>query len=664
MYDATFRHGSLAQRLGRQPVAARDLGRAWDAARTARLGARECVDVAEKLATSLYYLGRFADARDVCVAAMKIHDDAVAAGGKSVEPSRTTLAEIAAQATLDLGHPDEAMLLYRDASARHAAAAASDPSMWSRHDTDALLAAQAQLRTGDADGAVRAIDGVTSRSGVEAPARAHAASILREAKRFEEADVQLSRAEQDGGQRFKDALIEERARLAAARGDTAGARDLFARAIARVKTSDNKPAGWEAARVLRDWARMELDLGRLYEASDLAGRAVVELREAGLDVELDRARKLYVDIERRRLWFGEAAKAADQRLAALPPGDDARRDDAMLDLLLIRTDLYVRTDEAVPQQITDTVGMFPAGWKRDLAKQYVDAAVTDNGFNSRDVVAVPPGAPARWTLLHDVASGRGDADEIAKRCGAEEPELRRRIAPRVRSKFLNTDLLRRADISPSWSSPAADEAFVYVDRQFLLTFVSVVRGEILSAGHWSVRDPGLADFWDAAFVDPSPAHLTAAATRVSAALFPPDVVKKLDGVKRLYISVSEPLGPLPYDLLPFGDGLLIDRFEVITVNSLTELTRARKLPEPPLLATLVSPYASLDERHALVVFGTVDPKARTRLFELIGKFQNEGKDAASALHAAKLALRAEWKPDPKAPPAVPAWAAFLLRGAP
>src|SRR5204863_3961193 len=103
---------------------------------------------------------------------------------------------------------------------------------------------------------------------------------------------------------------------------------------------------WDAARVRMDWARMEMDLGRLYEASELARQALDDLKPAGMDSELDRARKLYVDLQRRRGWMLDADVVAAQRADAIPVTETARRDDALLDLLLIRIDgvLERRTD--------------------------------------------------------------------------------------------------------------------------------------------------------------------------------------------------------------------------------------------------------------------------------------------------------------------------------
>jgi hypothetical protein len=668
LFDVMLRHGALAQRLGKQAEAARDLGVAWREAQASRLGAAECVDAAEKLATSLFYVGRLAEVRDVTAAAMKLHDDAVAAGGKPVEPSRTTLAEFAAQAALETGHLDDALRLYREAAARYAAAADADVATRQSRDTDELFAAQAQLRAGDADGAARAIEAVTSRDGVQPGALAHAASIWREAKRFDAAEIDLTRAESMGGAALKEALIQEHARLAAARGDSAGARALFEKAVARVDKGDDKPVGWEAASVLRDWAKVEFGLGRLYEASELAGRAIVQLRDSGLDMERDRARKLYVDIERRRLWFGEAEKAAAQRIAAGPPGDDARRDDALLDVFLIRLELTLKRQKDAANRLAEAAAAFPEGWRRDAAT-HVAKSVTSDERASHDSVVVPPDAPPRWTLLRDVASADGDALALAKRCGADEPELRRWAASRVDPKggrVREAIELRRGmdDFFSKGFVDRPDEAVLLVEPLGGRMHVLVVRGGAADADFdVADGDAGLAGFWDAVNVDPSAEHLASAAKRVSSALFTDAVVKSLDGVKRLWVSVSEPLGPLPFDLLPFGDGLLIDRFDVLTVKSAAELARARTRAEPPMLTTLVSPYASLDTRHALVAFGTPDAKARARLFELIGAAENKGEDAATALREAKLALRAETK-DAAPAKGVPAWAVFLLRGAP
>ena len=85
------RHGSLLQVLGRQREAARDLGRAWEESRYAVLDAALRVPLAEKYATTLFLVGRFADAESVAREGARLHDAAVAAAGAPIEPTRTVL---------------------------------------------------------------------------------------------------------------------------------------------------------------------------------------------------------------------------------------------------------------------------------------------------------------------------------------------------------------------------------------------------------------------------------------------------------------------------------------------------------------------------------------------------------------------------------------------
>jgi hypothetical protein len=410
---------------------------------------------------------------------------------------------------------------------------------------------------------------------------------------------------------------------------------------------------------------MELAAGRLCEASDLAGRAILELRDAGLDLELDRARKLYVDIERRRLWFGEAAKAADQRVAAGLGGDGA-----LLDAFLIRLELALAHAKDGDKALVAAAAAFPEGWGRDAATTIAAAVAAGT---PRAAVKVPAGCPPRWKRLADVAAGTSDsAIGLAHHCGTEEPELRRWAAGRVDPKggvvWVREAIEQRRGTDDAGVKGVIvaddDQAVLLVEPLADGLHVLVLRGRRPDLDFAVAKDDGgLAAFWDAVHVDPSAERLASAAKRVSSALFPDAVAKSLDGVKRLWISVSEPVGPLPFDLLPFGDGLLIDRFDVLTVKSAAELVRARARRAPPMLSALKSPDATLDARYEVVSFGAIGDAARMQIFLGVASRQAEGRDVAEALREAKLALRAETK---DAPPAkgVPAWAALLLRGAP
>jgi hypothetical protein len=415
---------------------------------------------------------------------------------------------------------------------------------------------------------------------------------------------------------------------------------------------------------------MEMKLGRLYEASDLAGRAVIQFRDSGLEWELDGARKLYVDLQRRRLWFRDAEKATTQRLAAAGVGDIARREDAMLDLLFIRIELLSQRQKDAEKNALAAAAMFPDDWRRGLAMAAIDAALGSPSTRAPDAPASLD-ARSRWGLLRDLVAGKDPAADVAERAGAAEPELRRWAATRQfgagHDEYL-VEMRRRSDPTIPVDVAAfvtnEDEAVLLVEPIGAKTIVRLLRkGRVVAAD--VDGDADLPDFWDACWVAPSPTHLDAAAKRVSESLFSKAIVEGLTGVMRLWISVPEPLGPLPFELVPFGKGALLDQFEVIAVNSLTELSNARSRAATARPVMLSNPYATLDARNAIAQIGGADAKASARFLELVtGGRSLVGRPVAEAVRNAKHDLRATWRPDPKAPPCVPPWAAFLLRGAP
>jgi tetratricopeptide (TPR) repeat protein len=647
LFDVLRRHGALAQKVGRQADAARDLKHAMDEAKYAGLDARTRVDVAEPLATSLFRLGRFDEAF------------AVAREASASDPSRVGLEEIAAESALELCRFADAADLFRAAAARGDAR---------DRDGRLLFAARALAKGGDADGAAKVVAEVLARNGAPG-VRVFAAGVLREANRLDDAERELTRAAMDGGAPIADMAVVERARIAVARGDAANARAYLGTVVDRLTRSDpDKLVGWDLAEPLLDWSRMEMGLGRLYEASELAGRAVIQLRGSGLEWELDKARKLYVELQRRRGWFVDAEKATTQRLAA-QVGDLARKEDVQIDLLFIRIELLNQRRKDAETNARAAAATFPDDWRRGLATDAVDASL---GRPPKSALA-PPGAldvRSRWGLLRDLVGGKTPAEDIASRAGAEEPELRRWAASKRfgagHDEYL-VELRRRPDptipVDVSELMTREDEALLLVEPIGEKTIVRLLRkGRIVKAD--VAGDAGLTDFWDATWVAPSPQHLEAAAKRVSKDLFGDLVSVDLDGVRQLWISLPEPLGPLPFDLLPFKDQMLLDRFHVVTVNSLTELSRARERVATESPSILLSPYATLDAPCAYVAFDESVRDSASRRFDLLkNMLLLTSKDRLVALREQKLKWRAEWKPDPNRP-SVPPWACFLLRGAP
>src|SRR5262249_23726488 len=152
-------------------------------------------------------------------------------------------------------------------------------------------------------------------------------------------------------------------------------------------------------------------------------------------------------------------------------------------------------------------------------------------------------------------------------------------------------------------------------------------------------DVALDPFSDACRFKPTAELLEETSQGVSAALFDASATDKLTGVRRLWISLPEPLGPLPFDLLWHRQLQLLDSFGAWTVHRLTELAAARARPAPPTIELLPSPYSTLETRYALVQVAEVDPAARARFLALVAKARAAGKDAGAAVREAKLALR-------------------------
>jgi hypothetical protein len=361
----------------------------------------------------------------------------------------------------------------------------------------------------------------------------------------------------------------------------------------------------------------------------------------------------------------EAEKIAMLRLEAAGEETSPRRDDLLLDLLIERIELADEGFPAFAAKARETVGAFEQGWRRELASAAIEAVA---GHGAVRVPSAPNDAPARWKLLADVLALKTDDQTavlaVCARCGDAEPELRRWAA----SKLVHAarpwlhDLRRRADAASAKEIAdglRADEILLSVEPHAGVTEVSWT-----SKQGGGVREvPGdalLRDFYVAAVFEP--ARLEAAAKALGDSVFASAAGADAT-VRRLVLSVPEPYVPLPYDMVPFGDGRLIDRFEVVVVSSATELLRARARPAPPILAQLPSPFSTLDGRYAVVRPPECDVKDRARFFALTGAAQNAGKDASAAVREAKLTMRKEWTPDP-AKPVVPPWATFLLRGAP
>jgi len=673
LFDVLRRHGELAQKVGKQFDAARDLSKALEEARSSRFGVDDRIAVAERLATSLHRLGKFEEVVAIDRDETKTYDDA--AESAPVEKTRAALDEIAAESLSELGRAAEAAALHRATAARYERIAAGVVNGSDAPTRCLLLAARALANGHDADGAAKAVADALARNGSPG-VRAFAAGVLCDAGRLDDAERELSRAATEGGARFADALVVERARLAAARGESAKARDLFGVAVDRLTKGDaDNLVGWDLAEPLLDWARMEMGLGRLYEASELAGRAVVQLRDSGLEWELDKARKLYVDLQRRRLFFVDAEKATTQRLAA-QVGDAARREDVLLDLLVIRIELLTECAKDAEKDAFGMIDLIPEGPRRDLALRAVK--------NARGGVFEAPidaSLAGRWRLLADVLALAIDDPQIkvvCARCGDAEPELRRWAASKVHygDRLWAHETRRRADVA---DRKEIEDSLVEGD---VVVSMEPIYGRIDVCTTWVEATPDnprkrrgdctevagadpllLASFWDAANVDRRPEALASTARSLADALW--REIAWAPAAKRVIVSVPGLFGPLPFDLLPHSyGGTWIDKHEVVVVTSLTEYVRCRARPAPPSPSILDSPFATLDARHAIALLGPIDLATRGRFVASMNAALASGKDASAAVREAKLALRAEWKPDPKAPPVVPPWACFLLRGAP
>ena len=676
--DALHRHGELLQPLGRHEKAVNSFRLALDEIASARLDPARAAPIGERLATSLFFLGRFDEALAAAAHAAAAYDQHVKSGRPRQEELRAAIDEVSAQALVELGRHADAAAAYRRASARYASLARDDvPSAgrWAlRRDQLTLFAAQSLVAAKRTDEAASAVQEVLAGTGVQPEARAHAASVLREMGRIDDAERELRAAGEQGGESFADALIEERARLAGARGDLATARRLFGEALVAATNGSDEPVGWPAARVLRDWSLLEERAGRLTEASGLAGKAVVQLTN-GPALELDRARKRFADLQRRRLWFRDAEKITELRLESGPAGGERGRLEALCDLFLVRLELTLQEENGAHERARESVASLPQAPIRGVAHAALEA--TFGGAQDRPVPVLPelpPDAPASWRLLRrvvELARRTSDANGILDEewMRNDEPELRRWAASLERDRLGGvavTEARRSA-------APASREEIVAAAGSDLLVLVEpwghlalVTRIHAGAEEHqFAETGDGLRALWDAANVDPAPERLAAGAASVARALA--WALEPLAGAappRRVIFSVSPPLGPLPFDLLPWGDGVLLDACEVLTVQSGTELVRARQRAAAMVVSELGDPHATLEARHGIVRLAPIDPASRARLFATFGAGLNRGLDASAALAEAKRAFRASPGDAAAGPPRIPAWAALVLRGAP
>jgi len=674
--DATFFRAWTLQALGRhgECLAAHD--RILREIEAMRLDPAQRAPVLERKASSLFVLGRYEEALAAADAGAAAYDAHVRAEDPERERLRAGIDELAGECLVELGRTKEGAARHLLAAARHERLADGRRAA----SVDRMLAARALGRGGDREGAVALVRQVLGEPVLLPAVRAQAASVLRDAGAVAEARTELDRAIAEGGPGLAAALVEEQARLEAAAGRRDEARRLFAEAeTTATRGSGRDPAGPQAARVLLDWARMEDAAGDPDRARELADRALHHLAGGGLPMEADRAQALVVSANRRLLAFGDAERVTLARLKQGVPGPPARLDDAILDLFLVRLERAGAGGDDAARKLAEVLGELPQGAVRDVA-----AALAHPG-----VAAVPPDVESlspRLRTLREAASLH-DADPaellaFARRAPTGEPEIRRwalarAVTPRdgVGARRIDpcewTDLRRGAE--PVTEAKlravlAADEAFVLIEPVGAWTHVVWMTGA--SGGDRNIPgDLALPRLWDAVHVERTAAAVqTAGAEVLAAGLRETLVAARAAGARRLTISIASPLGPLPLEALPWGEGTqtgtIADAFDVAVVASASERVAAAARPEgdaPP--AVLRSPVAPLAARRALVAAAPTDAAAEQRFSEALRAALAKGLAVPLAVRTAKETLRAAGAAGPAQPSGVPLWATYVLRGA-
>lgn len=674
--DALCRRAQLELPRGRAAEALSALDATLVEIDYAKLDPAQRVVVQQLRATSLWMLRRHDEAVAAADDGIRTYDASPGNKEPVHELVRAELDEIAARALVDSGRPADAVARLLAAADRRAKLPGGDASAA----VDRLAAADAWVRAGRPDEARKLVASVLAAAGIPHEVRAQAAAVLRELGDFDGAERELARVEQ-GGDRFRDALTEERARLAAARGDLVTARALFA---VSVRLAMKDPAGappQRTAATLIDWARVEERAGDFPEAARLADQAIGLVLAMPLAPELDRARVIWVRVARRLDLGAFAEGTALDRMQALATDPVARRE-AASDVALVRLELAARGDPKSRAALGDVAD---AGHDR-VVHELIRALVPEYGLapvvRSGEPAAARPATPRfdRLEAAARLAGGAADAlIAFARSLPADEPELRRwalrRAAARPASELRAVDWAAFLDV---WSgaAPTTSDALAkalragerFIGIASLGGRAVIVDGEPgRVTGTVAPDDAAIVRFFDGLRDGPTPERL-----RDDGRAFVgfDDALRAALGERpdeRLVIAVAPPVGPLPCDLLVRrthdGDRTLIEEREVGIVASPAEFVAAVARPAPPSPAFLRSPAAPLDARHAVVSLVPVDDTTRARFVALFEDARRRGLATSAAVRDAKLRMRAEWKPDP-ARPDVPPWAWFALRGAP
>ncbi|MCE9635206.1 MAG: hypothetical protein K8T90_05810 [Planctomycetes bacterium] len=671
--DALFRRAQLAIALGKPDDAATSLDRALAEISYAKLDPVQRAPIGELAGTALWFLGRFDDSARAADDGAAAFDEAFAEGNAAPSPEqllrRATLDEVAARALVDAGRLDDGAARFIAAADRHAKLPGGDrPATTAR-----LFAADALARAGKKADARAIVDSVLARGELSATVVAHAASVLRTAGVPGEAARLLSDIEKAATPALHEALVEEWARTVAAQGDTDRARSLFASAArSATKAAGTQPAGFAAARVFIDWAKLERDAGDPEEASRIADQAIFHLTDGPYVVELDRARKLWADLQRRRGYFIDAERVAADRVKAGPPGAQAQRDDAALDLFLIRWELASAQPNRSREALPDVAGRIPDAATRDVA-----VAVAKGETPSVGTLAAGSRARRLAETVALAAAAPGDVLASVRGLLRDEPEMARvalrRLAERPEGARAGLDWTAWLDLWCGAEATSTKELTLALEGgdRFLgvapmgrkTVIVHARAGEL--QGFVVDGDVGVTRFWEAVHNEPSAARLRSDGDVFTNTNETLRALLGADPEERLIICIGPPYGGFPMDMTGLGPQLsrrqLIDVRDIGFAASPAEIVAAARRPKPSALSFSRSPEAPLRDRNAIVTVVPVDDTTRGRFATLVEEARRRGVETSAAVREAKKRMREEYEPDPRHP-GVPAWAAFVLRG--
>ncbi len=668
LVDALGIHATLIQALGRHEDVLEPTERALAEAATLPHAVELTMSLARVRAASLVRVGRFAEAIELATSAGAAYDAAVDDPTGSDLVIRAELAATAGAAALEAERPVEARSFFSLAADLHGRRG-TGPDATREQTIARLLAARSQLRAGDTAGAQSAVRDLIGGRQHAAGALALAADVLLEAGDTEGAQTIVRQATAALGTGNAHALSELRARIALAEDrPITDVRPLFAGAERYLTRGRFGAFGWRVASVLDRWAAAEEHAGDRRRAVEILLRAEGHLAGGDAPVQRDRIQARLMRLQRERGWFHAAREWGERRLASGALTDDA---DGRLDLLLVYLELAAAGE--VPPVIA---GAAPAEPFLSRARRLA-ASDRDPERGARLLAGIdgksPPSEAQDPRIADLLAIPHASADvarRLAEKNGVDQPELRRLAA---RRGLLNVgpddhglafQLLEhrrtcwKMDLERTRKACAPGQVYLAVEPCGDFTAVMTVAAD---GSTFRLAGPStpLRDLWDAAHVEPSRERIEVTAKAVGE-LLAPELASVPQGAT-LGIGMAPPMGPLPWDLVPVGDGLLLDRCAVVTASEANEAFSGHFVPDHA--GPTLFPADAGERRLNMLVPAALPlpPDAMQAALSVLGATPSGDASFAHQLAARKRKLRAS-SPWPSNPPRVPAWAGVQLRG--